>query len=399
MLDHRTECTNTGSPIACKAPGQTPRRTARFIASLVLYTATAIPALAAEGDKRQFTYAWPFVEGGSMAPRGGTTQGPDVTLSEAPAPAWEALHEPGIDKKERDRRAILAMAGPYRATFDFIETLGFTADYSPSRPYQSWATEYIYVLADEPDFISLQHVLVMQFQHPDGSVSEPAVMKHWRQDWRYQDRQLNVYRGDNTWAQEELAAQAVTGTWSQAVFQVDDSPRYESIGHWAHSDSFSSWESDTTWRPLPRREFSVRDDYQVLAGTNRHTITPSGWVQEEDNLKLVLSSPGEPRDAQPYLAREAGLNRYQRIEGFDFSAGDAYLERTGPFWAEVRRAWSRLLGEHPRVRLKATVDGERLFEVMFEYAESLGDQATFDREAARAFVRRTLATFTEAGSG
>ena len=30
----------------------------------------------------------------------------------------------------------------------------------------------------------------------------------------------------------------------------------------------------------------MRDDYQVLVGTNRHTITPDGWLQEENNLKL-----------------------------------------------------------------------------------------------------------------
>ena len=27
--------------------------------------------------------------------------------------------------------------------------------------------------------------------------------------------------------------------------------------------------------PLPRREFSVRDDYDLLVGVNRHTITPN----------------------------------------------------------------------------------------------------------------------------
>ena len=68
------------------------------------------------------------------------------------------------------------------------------------------------------------------------------------------------------------------GAWSQTVYQVDDSPRYGSLGRWVHSDEASIWEGGDAWRPLPRREHSVRSDYQVLAGRNRHTILPTGWV-------------------------------------------------------------------------------------------------------------------------
>jgi len=122
----------------------------------------------------------------------------------------------------------------------------------------------------------------------------------------------------------------------QSVYQVDDSPRYAAPGRWQHSDSFSTWISGETWRPLPRREWSVRNDYQVLVGTNRHTITPNGWMQEENNLKLALDDSGKPREAIPYLAREYGVARYERIKDYDFSAGKAYFDKTEPFWAEVR---------------------------------------------------------------
>lgn len=368
-------------------------------AALCLLPLTALYAAAEEENtshtgQRQFTYAWPFSEGDEMAPRGGTSRGADITLVEEPGEAWAALREAGLSRKERDRRAILAMAGPYRASFDFIETLGFTPGYQPARPYQSWGTEYVYVVADQPDFISLQHIMVMVFEGPDGKQSPPVVIKHWRQDWRYEDTTLNVYIGDNTWERRELPPEAVAGSWSQAVFQVDDSPRYESFGRWVHKGNHSSWESDTTWRPLPRREFSVRDDYDVLAGTNRHTITPTGWVQEEDNLKTVLAAPGEADAEAPYLAREAGLNRYQRIRDHDFQPGDAYWERTDAFWAEVRSAWDRLLGEHARVQLKEEVGGRKLFEAMFDYAENIESREDYDREAGRAFIASTLDSFT-----
>jgi hypothetical protein len=176
----------------------------------------------------------------------------------------------------------------------------------------------------------------------------------------------------------------------QSVFQVDDSPRYAARGRWQHNDSNSTWVSDETWRPLPRREWSVRKDYQVLVGTNRHTITADGWVQEENNLKLALDDNGNARAQMPYLAREYGFARYQRIKDYDFGAGENYFARTEPFWAEVRSAWRELAQREARFTLKAPVDQGRLFEPFFDYAQTLADGKRFDRDDARAFIDRTL---------
>ena len=60
-------------------------------------------------------------------------------------------------------------------------------------------------------------------------------------------------------------------------------------------------------RPLPRRESSVRDDYDVLIGHNRHTIVPSGWVHEEENYKVVLDGHGNVDNGLPYLSKELGI--------------------------------------------------------------------------------------------
>lgn len=344
--------------------------------------------------RHQFTYAWQFLDGDDRMPRGGTTQGPPVTLDTQASPEWRAIRQPGLSAQERDRRAILAMAGAYRTSFDFIETMGFVEDYTPPRPYRSWGTEYVYVVADEPDFVSLQHIIVMFFASPQGEVSGPAVVKHWRQDWRYEDRELHVYAGHSTWERRRLSQRRVRGTWSQAVFQVDDSPRYQAIGRWVHEDSYSSWSSENTWRPLPRREFSVRDDYHALSGTNRHTITPRGWVHEQDNLKLVLDDGGTPRKQTPYLAREAGFNRYERIVDHDFSAGDRYWETTGPFWADVRAAWNELFARRDRITLAKQVDEKSLFAMFFAYAGKLTSSDDYDSAVGQAFIRETLAAFT-----
>ena len=128
------------------------------------------PAAEQQTNQRQYTYAWQFTEGSDMEPRGGNTSGPEITLADGESAAWRTLVTSEATAKEKDRLAILAMAGAYRASFDFIEVMGFAADYSPTRPYQSWGTEYIYVVADDPDFISLQHILVMTVIRDDGTV-------------------------------------------------------------------------------------------------------------------------------------------------------------------------------------------------------------------------------------
>lgn len=368
---------------------------ARAMTSLCLLLPVLLwaPPALADDPERRYTFSWPFTEDSTLAPRGGTTHGPELTLASEPSDAWQRLVAPDLGRLERDRRAILAMAGAYRTTFDFIETVGFTADYQPARPYQSWATEYVYVIDDQPRFISLQHVLVMTFVQPDGGVSEPMVVKHWRQDWRYEDPEIHVFTGHGRWQRRALPAARTQGRWSQAVFQVDDSPRYQAIGRWRHHANHSTWTSAQTWRPLPRRETSVRDDYHALVGTNRVTITPRGWIHEEDNLKTVLSEAGELHPQQPYLAREAGLNRYRHIVDYDFSAGDAYWRRTAPFWREVRRAWDEVFARHDSFRLRAEVDGQRLFEVMFALADELTGDRSIDTETARTRIAGELDRF------
>jgi hypothetical protein len=339
--------------------------------------ALAMPAALAQ----QYIFAWPAGEA-MLKPRGGTTKGVPVALEKEPAEAWRRLREPGLGAQERDRRAILAMAGPYRVTFDFLEVVRFDPALKPDAPYQSWATEYVFVAEDRPGFVALQHILVMRILDKDGKASEPLVQRHWRQEWRYETDRILAYEGANTWTRRPVQGEP-RGAWTQTVLQVDDSPRYAARGRWEHTEANSTWLSDETWRPLPRREFSVRKDYQVLVGTNRHTITPLGWVQEENNLKLALAD-------KRTLAREYGVARYDRIRDFDFEPARRYFTATEPFWAEVRAAWRELEERAGRFTLRAQPDQGSLFIPFFEYAGKLEDGKAFDRDEARAFVRKTL---------
>jgi hypothetical protein len=371
--------------------GRARRRALSLIIPLLLAggCVRARPPVAPEGSKAAkggYSFAWRDIP----SPRGGTSQGQAVELDPTPSDAWRRLRDPAGSAFEHDRAAILAMAGTYRVSFDFLEVMGFRPGFVHDRPYQSWGTEYVYVQRDEPRRISLQHLLVMFVTHPDGTVEGPLVTKHWRQEWRYENRDLLTYRGHETWATEHRTAARAKGTWTQAVFQVDDSPRYEAAGHWEHFGNVSTWRSERTWRPLPRREWSVRHDYDVLIGTNRVTITPTGWVQEEENLKVVLDERGEPSGADPALAKEYGLARYERVKNFDDSAARRYREGTEAFWQDVRDAWSEIAARHPRFTLRAAPDEGQLFVPLFEYADRLADGAPFDRADAARFARTTV---------
>jgi hypothetical protein len=152
-----------------------------FSRSCFLLVLMALPALAPAAQDpstsrvgSRYTFSWP-VGPDAPAPRGGTTRGAPVTLDTTPSAEWKALQAPGIQDVERDRRAILAMAGAYRVSFDFLEVASFGSEAGRPRPYQSWGTERVYVDRDEPHFISLVHILEMRIAGADGAPGEAMV--------------------------------------------------------------------------------------------------------------------------------------------------------------------------------------------------------------------------------
>jgi hypothetical protein len=135
----------------------------------------------------------------------------------------------------------------------------------------------------------------------------------------------------------------------------------------------------------------VRNDYDALIGTNRHTITPSGWVQEEFNLKTVLDDEGAVSEI---LARENGVARYERISGYDWRAGDEYWKRTADFWAITRDVWANYLQDEHTLRIRKTEEGIPLYAAMFEMAES-SQTANLDSNATRDAIRQMLQRYID----
>ena len=335
-------------------------------------------------------FAWPFMDWQEMQPRGGTTKGTEVTLATGAKESWTRLQEAGLDKLEKDRRAILALAGNYRVSFDFTETAGLSVGFKPQRPYFSWGTENVTVLEDSQESISLQHSLVMYFKNDKGETEGPHVMKHWRQDWTWQDPEMQVYQGNLTWKKSPVPSPE--GRWTQAVFQVDDSPRYEVAGSWSHDGGLSVWRSDNCPRPLPRREFSIRKDYNVLEGTHEITVTPNGWVHVQNNRKLQV----DPDGTRKYLGQEIGVNRYEEITSPGLApAFDTYWAKTGAYWKDVRDTWAAILKEKDRFTLKDSYDEKQLYQIHFQHAGELEEGAEIAPEENLKHARETIGHFLE----
>ena len=85
-----------------------------------------------------------------------------------------------------------------------------------------------------------------------------------------------------------------------------------------------------------------------------------------------------------YLAKEEGVGRYQRIIGTDFSPGDVYMAKAGPFWSDVRKVWSELFKQHDELAIDKQVDGVHLFMPLFQYADEVSKAASYDSKAGTA---------------
>jgi hypothetical protein len=227
-----------------------------------------------------------------------------------------------------DRTAILKMAGSFHVRFDTRETVAFLPDYEPREPSISGGNEVVRIVEDRGDLIRLQHILVVAHEGQD------IIVRHWRQDWEYEPSHVLTYAGANTWRRRAIPRHDRPGSWAQTVYNTDDSPRYGAHGVWEHDVGVSRWTGTRELRPLARRDAVRNPPYTHYSCVNRHAITPTGWVHEQDNSKLGVR---EGRVAT--YVHEAVINSYDRAADFNIAAADAYLAETQDYWDGVRSLW------------------------------------------------------------
>lgn len=230
-----------------------------------------------------------------------------------------------------DRAAILSMAGNFRVRFDMQESTRWVNNYTPLDPKTSGGHEVVRVIEDTGRHIALQHLLVIEHE------GQTHIIKHWRQDWDYEPARVLVYADRNRWSWQAVPTAQRRGSWSQTVYQVDDSPRY---GGWGRFDTVTGvrrWQSDWTWRPLARRDAVRNPVYDRYLSINRQTPSPDGWVHWQDNTKMALVDGSLRPIVQEYV-----LNSYTRFSDFNVAAADAYMAQTGAYWAAIRAEWARI---------------------------------------------------------
>lgn len=259
-----------------------------------------------------------------------------------------------ISKKE-DIKSIKSMCGCYEVKFNFAETFQYskdTANYKPSKTKHEQALEWVELIEDKPNKIMLQHLLI---------VSDTMIIKHWRQDWLFENTDLYSFYKDNFWKYSKLKTADVKGQWTQKVYQVDDSPRYEGTATWAHSDGKSYWMNKTD-APLPRREHTKRNDYNVLERRNIHEITPTGWKHEQDNSKIIRDENGK----DVVLAQEKGMDIYTKIDDTKCIAAQKWWAENKAVWKNVRDKWGAVFAKNKDLNLEEKVNRKRLYSLLFD---------------------------------
>ena len=259
-------------------------------------------------------------------------------------------------KKKKDINSIKEMCGCFEVTFNFAETFinNDDKDYKPSKNYSTKGLEWAQLVEEDKDLISIQHILIA------GTQERPYIIKHWRQDWIYQNTDFYIYNHNNKWNFVKRNKKQVKGQWTQKVFQVDDSPRYQGTGSWVHVDKKSYWENITS-APLPRREYSKRNDYNVTIRGNRQEITKTGWIHDQNNSKVIRKKGKEDK----ILAYEKGYNNYVKVNDEKCASAAKWWIENRVKWEHVRKKWAEVYNKKRNLSLKKLVNNSPLYMTLF----------------------------------
>lgn len=281
----------------------------------------------------------------------------------------------GQKQKKEDIAAIKAMCGCYDIRFNFAETFAPDKDYEFHENYTSGALEYVFPISESKDKIVLQHLLV---------IGDTMIIKHWRQDWIYENTEFYSFYKENTWKYESKSPAEVKGQWTQKVYQVDDSPRYEGSATWVHVDGKHYWESEAD-APLPRREFSKRKDYNVMTRINRQEITDYGWVHEQDNDKIIRAEEGDI-----LLAQEKGWNTYTKTDDNKCEVAVKWWDKNQAYWADVRTVWDELFSQKKTVAINMKVDDKIMFQRLFALEKEMINTQTYNSELSQSKIKAVI---------
>ena len=281
------------------------------------------------------------------------------------------------NKHEQDINAIKSFCGCFKVNFNYTETFSPKEGYEKHADYNSGALEWAELIEDSDNKLSIQHLLV---------VMDTMVIKHWRQDWLFENQNIFHFEKDDTWNFKTVSKEEVKGQWTQKVYQVDDSPRYSGSSTWVHVDGKHYWENKSD-SPLPRREYSKRSDYQVMIRGNRQEVTETGWIHEQDNDK-VIRIDGQ-KDV--LLAQEKGMNTYVRVPDEECIAAKNWWKNNQKFWSKVRKSWEPIYDREGTLGLKKRAEKKPLYKHMYKLEADNASKKEISK-ALQLFVMEDAAT-------
>jgi hypothetical protein len=275
------------------------------------------------------------------------------------------------------RANLEKLCGCFSVNFRYAETFSPDDSYEFHDREDMNAVELVLPLEKTDTKIVMQHLLI---------VSDSMIVKHWREEWVYEAPVLLTFEGDRKWSKKMLDKSQVKGKWTQTVWEVSDEPRYQGMSGWIQNDGASYWES-TADAPLPRREYTIRNDYNVMKRRNRITVTADGYIHEQDNDKILRKDNNDK-----LIAQEKGYNSYFRIEESECKVAKNWWDKNGEFWNVVRRQWQSKVAGNSEIVLKSKVDDKMLHEHFAELWKDWKSNKVKTAELA-AKVRDLIAKF------
>lgn len=281
-------------------------------------------------------------------------------------------------KKSDEKDFIKKMCGCYEVNFEYSETFSPSKDYEYHDRYSAAGLEWIFVDEESSDKIIMQHLLI---------INDSTIIKHWREDWIYENKELLVYEKNLEWKKDEVPAAYLKNSWTQKVYQVDDSPRYNGYAHWVNLDGKTYWESQVS-APLPRREYTKRSDYNVMLRTNKHKIMAYGHLHELDNSKVLRSESGDS-----LIVLEKGHNTYKKVDDKRCDPALAWWSSNRPYWVDVREVWDEKIEEADFINIKAKVENKRLWQKLFALSDQYTDASNYDSEKVKGEISKIIESY------
>lgn len=266
------------------------------------------------------------------------------------------------------REYIDQLCGCFSVNFRYAETFSPDENYKYHEREDMNGLELVLPIASSDKKVVMQHLLIVQ---------DTMIIKHWREEWVYESPELLEYQGDRKWVSRKLSPEEIKNKWTQTVWEVSDEPRYQGISSWVANNGKVYWES-TVDAPLPRREYTVRNDYNIMRRRNRIELKQDrAYIHEQDNDKISRKNNGEQ-----LIVQEKGYNTYYRLDDSECAAAANWWKANNPFWTTVQGYWNHYLAGTQEVTLKNKVEDKMLYEHLFALWKEWSNKKVNNEELA-----------------